>query len=493
MEFINECKEYVSYLKKYLFLILGLYILSEIYIFVKIGKSNIFMFLSSIFIILFILCSLFLCFKDFRTTIKIYILSIPIIPIILYIFFRLNMSWIGNGVYWIYLAVFVINGVKALRKNELDFSKISIKRGKYRIYGIVSLILIGLAIISSGLSINKLESFSLIGVSLISMVIVSAFILSYKNMDMNFIKTIIAYLCIGVAISSIPDIVVATYSLIFSGKNQHLYGVLGSNFMLGYTIMVLPFILLYAVNKKVCTKYNSLFKLLLLIEIINLSTQMSRGIVIAVFICFIFVMMLDKKNFIKYVLVGAVVFSCLGYNVTHRWEFNEIRHEIKIDGIEGIVGEGKGIFKKLMEQTKSRRPIWTIALGMVNDKPYFGVGPGQFKNYYLQYGGKPSRMYIDAHNIILNVATEVGLIFTLVLFALSVSIFIKSFVFGWKNKKYRHILFPGAIGMVALFLYGNITGQAFITSRYPISIVPTFVFTIVNTILIKTTKEFVGE
>ncbi|MCY6370501.1 O-antigen ligase family protein [Clostridium ganghwense] len=492
MNFASECKEYLSYLKKYMYVILSIYLLSEIAIFIKIGRSNVFMFASTIFVTLFMICSIVLSFKDFKTTVKMYILTIPMIPLILYLFFRLNMTWIGTGVYWLYFFIFIINAFRALKENELDFSRISIKNGRYKKVVLVYLILIILALISSLLSINKLESFNLIGISLLSMIIVSLSILSYKNMDEDFIKTVIAYLCIGVTLSSIPDIVVALYSIVFLGKNQHLYGVLGSNFMLGYTIMVLPFILLFSINKNMCKKYNKIFILLLLIQTINLSTQMSRGILLAVFICFVFTMILDKKNFIKYLLVGAVIFSGLGYNVTHRWEFNEIRQEIETEGIEGVV-QGEGIFKKLMEQTKSRRPIWTVALGMINDKPYLGVGPGQFKNYYLQYGGKPSRMYIDAHNIILNVATEVGLIFTLVLFLGCITVFFKSLVFGWKKKKYKNILYPGLIGIIALFAYGNITGQAFITSTYPVSIVPAFVFIIIYTILMKTTTEFVRE
>ncbi|MCY6958623.1 O-antigen ligase family protein [Clostridium brassicae] len=489
MSFTNECKEYLSYLKKYMYIILSLYILCEVAIFIKIGRSNVFMFASTIFVTLFIICSIILCFKNFETTIKMYILSVPLIPLILYIFFRLKMTWIGTSMYWLYFLIFIINAYKAFQNNKLDFSKISLKNGRYKKVVLVYLVLIVLSFISAMLSIHKLESLNMMGVSLVSMAVISLLILSYKDTDKEFVKDIIAYLCGGVALSSIPDIIVALYTIIFQGKNQHLYGVLGSNFMLGYTIIVLPFILLFAINKDICPKYNKIFKLLLIIETVNLCTQMSRGILVAVFICFFLTIILDRKNFIKYLLVAAIIFSGLGYNIMHRWELNEIRQEIEVEGIGGVV-QGPGFLKQVLDQTKSRRPIWIVAFRMIGDNPYFGVGPGQFKNNYLDYGGKPTRMYIDAHNIVLNVATEMGVIFTVIFFIACLFPFFKSLIHGWKYKKTMGVLYPSLIGISALFAYGNITGQAFMTSTYPVSIVPAFVFVMTYTIMIKTTKEY---
>ena len=104
MEFIRELKDYYDYLKKYIYIILGLYIVIEIGLFFKIGTSNVLMFASSIFVTLFVICSLILMFKDFDSASLIYALSIPIIPMVLYIMNRVNIAGIGEIVYLVYFA-----------------------------------------------------------------------------------------------------------------------------------------------------------------------------------------------------------------------------------------------------------------------------------------------------------------------------------------------------------------------------------------------------
>ena len=71
----------------------------------KIGTSNVLMFLSSIFVTLFVICSLILMFKDFVTASKIYAITIPIIPMVLYIMNRLHLAGIGQGIYIAYFAI----------------------------------------------------------------------------------------------------------------------------------------------------------------------------------------------------------------------------------------------------------------------------------------------------------------------------------------------------------------------------------------------------
>ncbi|WP_461206456.1 O-antigen ligase family protein [Clostridium sp. DL1XJH146] len=491
MEFFTDLKEYMGYLKKRLFIILGLYFFIELFIFMQLWTTNKFMFISSIFITLYMIVSIFLCFKDFETTIKVYVLSIPIVPILLYLCFRLGIVWVGTGVYWLYFILFIVGTFKAYKKNEIDFDQISFK-GKYRRVLIIYSVLTIISMISSFLSYSKIESFNLTLLAIVSIILISLILLSYKGMNRRFIESIITYLCIGVSISSIPDITVSVYSLIFSGNNIHLYGVLGSNFMLGYTIIILPYILYFAVNKNICNRYNQIFKVLLLIEILNLSTQLSRGILLTVFICILLIICIDRENFKKYLLVSIIIFTCLGYNVTHRWEFNQIKDDIKVEGIQFII-EDEGILSKIAQQFKSRRPIWIVATNMIEDNPCFGVGLGSFKYRYLYYGGSESRLYIDSHNIFLNVATELGLIFALVLFSCLFIFLFTSFIKNLKFKEFASIIFPGIIGIISLLVYGNITGQAFITSTFPVSIVPVFVFTVVVTIIIKMNSLREGE
>lgn len=485
MNLLRECKEYLAYLKKHMKRILVAYIVIEIFIFLKIGQTNILMFSSSLFVMLFILCSILLSFKDSETNILVYILAMPLLPIILYLLARLDMKWIGSGVYWIYFSIFIVNILRF--KEEFNFSITYLKQ-RYKYTLITYFFIIIIAFISVFLSNNKLESGNLVALSIISTLILSLVILTYKKFDYNFLIRLITYLAIGVALSSIPDILIAVYSLIFRGTNQHLYGVLGSNFMLGYTLMVLPFIMLFAVNKEFASQYRDVYKILLLLEVINLCTQMSRGIAIGIFLCMLFVILYDRKNYKKYLLISLVVFICLVYNITHRWEFNQVVSEIQVEGVDFITSS-KGLVHQMIQQFKSRRPIWIIALQMIYSYPYFGVGPGQFKNYYLTYGGNPNKMYIDAHNIFFNVATEFGLVFTGILFLSVLCLVIKAIICIVKYKEKQKFLVPAVIGLICLLAYGNITGQSFITSTYPISYVPAFIFMFVITLIIKVTNS----
>ena len=483
MQLMQEIKEYYYYLKKYIHIILILYAVIEIGLFIKMGTSNVLMFVSSIFVTLFVICSLILMFKDFVTASLIYAVSIPIIPMALYIMNRLNIAGIGEVVYIAYFAIYLTNMAREFKNGGIDFSKLTVK---YTKLSVLYIILLLLATISSMRSIHVLEAFKLVLLNIVSMMIYSVGMLCYKKSNKEFYKDILLYLCVGVTLSSIPDIIVTLYNLIVRGNNQHLYGVLGSNFMLGYTIIVMPFILMYAINKGLSERHNKIYIFLLLIQIINFSTQKSRGILLTLAMCFFIVIIVDIKNWKKYILISIVVISCMTFNVMHRWEVEEIATGIKINSIEDLVNNNARVLKRLIEQTKSRRPIWALAFEMINDHFYFGVGPGHFKYYYLQYGGNPKKMYIDAHNIILNLITEFGVVFTFTFMLAWLSSLIKSVLGIIKNNKkdFKEFKWPGIIGLLCLFVYGNITGQSFMASKDPISVVPAFVFTVVMILMI---------
>ncbi|MBW9148212.1 O-antigen ligase family protein [Clostridium sp. CM028] len=483
MQLTQEIKEYYYYLKKYIHIILILYAVIEIGLFIKMGTSNVLMFVSSIFVTLFVICSLILMFKDFVTASLVYAVAIPIIPMALYIMNRLNIAGIGEVVYLAYFAIYLTNMAREFKYGGFDFSKLTVK---YTKLSVLYIILLLLATISSMLSIHVLEAFKLVLLNMVSMMTYSIGILCYKKSNKEFYKDILLYLCIGVTLSSIPDIIVTLYNLIVRSNNQHLYGVLGSNFMLGYTIIVMPFILLYAINKELSGRHNKIYIFLLLIQIINFSTQKSRGILLTLAMCFFIVIIVDINNWKKYILISIVVISCMTFNVMHRWEVEEIATDIKINSIEDLVSNNARMLKRLIEQTKSRRPIWALAFEMINDHFYFGVGPGHFKYYYLQYGGNPKKLYIDAHNIILNLITEFGIIFTFTFMLAWLSSLIKSVLDIIKNNKkdFKEFKWPGIIGLLCLLVYGNITGQSFMASRDPISVVPAFVFTVVMILMI---------
>ena len=479
-------KEYYEYLYKQRILIAVLYLVCQIGIYMLIGKTNHFTFAASFFTTLYIISSLILMTKDSKTAILIYNMSLPILPMLLYLFNRMNLNSVGVTIYFVYFIFLLIS----IRKEKLNFKKISVK-GKYGIVTMVYILLGSIAIISSILSAYKFEAIRLTFIGVIFMFLYSLILICLDIKEIDFYKKIILSLCIGVVISGIPDLLIALYSQITIGENNHLYGVLGSNFMLGYTLMVLPFIVVYAVNKEVSGKYNSIYKLLLLIEMIIFSTQRSRGMLGALIIFFVAVIIMDYKNYKKYLLISVIVIGCFTFNVFQRGEMSEMKDTFESGGVEAIVGNTESFFYQLSEQTRNRRPVWSVAFRMIEDHTYIGLGPANFKYFLPVYAPKMKTAYIDPHNILLNVAVEFGIPFAILFFFTWLFTMLKSVIYGFtKRKKYKKsFLITTVIGMVSLLAFGNVTGQAFITSKHPISVVPAFVLISLVTILLIIMKE----
>lgn len=68
----------------------------------------------------------------------------------------------------------------------------------------------------------------------------------------------------------------------------------------------------------------------------------------------------------------------------------------------------------LTESSKSlkyRMEYWQASLGVISEAPFFGVGPGQFRQTYLKYKlPESSESILDPHNLILDVWANGGLI-----------------------------------------------------------------------------------
>lgn len=489
-EIYDEFADYLRYLLKYKKIIIPIYLLVEIVIFMQIGRSNTFMMLSSLFISLFILCSVFLMFKDFRTTLRIFAISIPLIPIIQYLLFRLNMEWLGGFIYVFYFVIFLLNSFRELKSGNINF-RVFKKNKSYLLVGIIYLILTILGILSVANSRYKLEAFNFLFLGFIIMIVFSIIIISYTGEEKDFINDIIFYLCIGVALSGIPDTLIAFYTILTTGTNQHLYGALGSNFMLGYTIIALPFIVYNSVNKVEDNKRYYMYNLMMFIEIFVLATQRSRGILLTLVVCFLLIFLLNVKKKLKYLLITGIVLISVTYNVTYRPEFNEFRETLKENPEVTVNIFSKNQFiNNLLQQTKNRRPIWGITFNVIADHPYYGIGPGHYKYYYLEYGGSVERSYKDSHNVILNIVVDLGIPFATVFFLSVFVLWLKAFIKGIKIKeiKEKKPLFLCCIGIMCFMIYGNITGQAFMTFVSPISIVPAFVFTVITTAMVLKTS-----
>jgi hypothetical protein len=487
MNLLDDLKSYLEYIKKHLLYITGIFAIIEGLIFLKIGTTNIFMTAGSFFIVPFVVVTLFLMFKDIETSILIYSFSMPLIPMVLYLAFRLNINWLGNYMYYLYFGILIFNTYKSMKKGEINIKTV-VQNKKYKKLVFLYLVLIVLGLVSSILSIHISESLDFLFLGLISMVIFSLILICFGEAKTELINKLMFYLSTSIVISGIPDALISIYTLIFLNKNIHLYGPLGGNFLLGYTIIVLPILLYNSFNKNYASFERKSYLFLLIVEMVILSTQMSRGILLTLVFIFIFTIIIDRKNFLKYILVSVIVLSCVTFNVLNRWEFDSVKSEIKTEGIQKALGTDSEFLKRLIEQTKSRRPVWGIALEMTADHAAAGVGPGHFKYHYLPYGGDPDRPYTDAHNIILTVLAEMGIIFTSIFFIALSWYMLKALFISFKNKvnaeETKKIMRLIVLGIFSLFIYGNITGQAFMTFVYPVSTAPAFVLTAAVTILV---------
>jgi len=194
-------------------------------------------------------------------------------------------------------------------------------------------------------------------------------------------------------------------------------------------------------------------------------------------------MIFDIKNWIKYsavfFLVGAMVFSNVIGRSDVLKDINNIveKKENHISKDENIEGESiKDLSLEVLDsQSKNRQILWKTGIELSRDYKVTGVGISNFKYFYKEYS-KSERPYSDAHNLLLNLSSELGIPFMLVSLILMIKL-------GWdmimgyfkKNNEYRIKYLAGGISLIAFFIYGNLTGIALNFSNEVYSFSSTFI------------------
>jgi len=104
------------------------------------------------------------------------------------------------------------------------------------------------------------------------------------------------------------------------------------------------------------------------------------------------------------------------------------------------------------EQADIRSLIWSTSFNIFKDHPVFGIGFGNFPEFYRSYLKIPSEIFGHAHNDFLNVAVNAGIIGLLAFIFLWV-ILLKNLLRRYKEKKegYQKALILG--GVLTLFAY----------------------------------------
>lgn len=399
--------------------------------------------------------------SSFENTILATFLSIYLLPIIGYFLNRIGMldkQWIVYTLYYLLiLALLIKNGLFKRINRDKNIIKNKILR-------VVILIMI---IVNSILAFNKQVSFMILLLSFIPFIFLFYVIRtsSFTNKKI-FYNKILEVNILGCLISLIPDFLFYIVSLLrgVEQANNKLYGPLGSNAILAYSLLM--FIIVLSKWAKIDGIKNR-WTLYVIGYSLSIGIQRSRGALIAIFSTFILYLLFNIKNWKKYLIVFLFVGVMVSGNVASR---PDVADEETITEIQNIIEEPQvskkstfnEVIKKVLEsQSKTRQVIWQSAIDITNDYKYTGVGMGNFRFFFNEYSGT-TKSYIDAHNLLLNFSAEFGIIFTLIALILIVKMGIDSLVGYFKTKGKEKLTYLSLGIMIAIFfIYGNLTGIAF--------------------------------
>lgn len=397
-------------------------------------------------------------FKSYENTIIAIIFSIFLLPLGGYIFLRMGLL----DKQWIFYTLFYLGALCILIKNGL-FSRINKVKVEFK-NKYLRLALIVLLIINVFFAYDKQLAFMIVSLSFLPFILLFYIIQSsYFEDRERFYNRIISSAALGALLSGMPDLLYYFITLL-SGTNGRLFGPLGSNAIITYILIMFIIIL----NKWVKEKgIKNIWTIYLIGYILVMSIQESRGALVAIFGTFIVYLIFDIKNWKKYIavyfLVGAMLFSNVSSRPDVSHDVNdviEITHNNKNNNNDVEVNSKDILMKIIDSQSRNRQILWTAGLDMTKDYKFTGVGIGNFKLFYNEYSGS-NRPYSDAHNILLNLSSELGLPFMIISLLLMIKIGIDMLIGYFKNKgNVRLTYLAGGVCLIAFFLYGNLTGIA---------------------------------
>lgn len=255
-------------------------------------------------------------------------------------------------------------------------------------------------------------------------------------------------------------------SYFFGYQGGRLWGVINPNgsAILAYCAIGLAMLLLYRGSK-----YKNLLKANIVLQFIYFSIQQSRGSILSVvFMIFIYSMFIFKnaylKRFVKFLvlsfsfLVGIYFINFIANTYTNSMSLSVISNsEISEEDLE-LYSSANAEFRIDEEGSSGRFNIWSQALKMGIEKPLFGYGNRNLRDYFEiyfdEYVIKNSVSGGGFHNIFITVFVSSG-IFGLFMFML---------LTAYISYKYLNYLLYGMdkyIKMVILLTLGILSGQLF--------------------------------
>lgn len=403
---------------------------------------------------------------------------VPLLPLSGYVFLRVGLL----DYQWVFYTIFYIVSLIALIKNKIynyiNFKNIIIK-DKF-----IRLLLFILLIVSCFFAYDKQLSFMIV---LLSFIPFSIFFILIRVLDVEdkkkLLNNVFLAIALGSIVSSLPDILYFILLWVSGNKALRIYGPLGSNFILIYDLLIYAVLIAKWLKEK---SFKNIYTALVLAMSFIISMQLSRGSLLCFFTILIIFLIFDIKSYKKIIPIMLIFGSILMYNVMGRADvvqdtaIQEVQEIIVGNNTEeldmNLGGVGDLIVNVIKSQSKTREILWEAGTKISMDYPYTGVGIGNFKYFYQEYSGS-ERPYSDAHNIFLNMSSEIGTPFMLVLFVFVLIIGFGALV-NYFNREKKDIK-KNNIAMMAviavILLYGNLTGITFQTTNEVYSFTPTFI------------------
>ena len=408
--------------------------------------------------------SILLMFSSLERAIVISLFIVPMLPLTGYVMLRMNML---EYQYIIYIIFYLTSAIAMLKNgvlSKIDKSKL-VLRNK-----IIRMLMFLLLVCNIVFAYDKSLTFLIVTLSFLPFSIYMYIIKTLKVDDRKkFFENIIYTLCLSCVIISIPDLIFFIINWIGGERGARSFGPLTGNYILIYDLIALVLCLNKFVKEE---KLKNKWTVLIIALLVFISSQISRGGFVTFISIMIILIVFNIKSWKRYLPIFLIGVCCLTYNVFNRPDvvqdtyINEAKDIIKnkenIDVKDHFsTSENDLIVKILSSQSGDRQAIWKTTIDISGDYPYFGVGLGNLKYFYDDYTtGKKG--YSDAHNLFLNISSELGIPFMILSIILLLYIGIDEFIkfIKTRNEEMRLNRLTLVVLCVAIFLYGNLTGIA---------------------------------
>lgn len=404
---------------------------------------------------------LYYLFNSLESSIITSMFCIPLLPLVGYLMLRMGLL----NFQWIFYIAFYTLSLIAMINNGL-FNKISVYGIKYKTK-VLRIILFCFFLINIIFAFNKVLSLQIVLLSVIPFslyfYIAKCIVIDDKK---EFLDKLIYFISLSFIMSAIPDTLLYFISMINGVVGVKGYGPLTGNYIMAYIIPTFIIVINKWNNQK---GFKSKWAYLTLISVLVMSCQFSRGVLITFSAVMVVFLVFNISNWKKYIPITIIVISVLSFNVMERPDkvgedfVTQINQEVTKDEDDEMIDlgteQGSLLQRVLNSQSSTRRAIWKASIDISKDYPITGVGIGNLKYYFDDYT-QGKKGYTDAHNLFLNLSSELGLIFSLVSLILIIYIILFEFVnfFRTKDKILRGKRMSLFTICGAILIYGNLTG-----------------------------------